>query len=134
MRKIPFNFLWERTSSIDSESILDKMTQTVNLPDDYIIKSTRSSDAVGGAFSGYYRGGSAIYRKNFELPEEWREKTVILNIDGAYQTSEVIINTERISFNACGYSPYCVNITQWLKENNTIEIATENHQPNSRWY
>ncbi len=134
MKKIPFNLSWERTSCIDSEGISNKTTETVNLPDDYIINSVRSADAAGGAFSGYYRGGSAIYRKSFELPEEWREKTVMLNVDGAYQTSEVVVNTEHISFNAYGYSPYCVNITEWLKDSNIIEIETENHQPNSRWY
>ena len=137
MKKIPFNFDWERECTIDSEELFflpNKPIEAVNLPDDYIINTKRNPKSVGGAFAGYYNGGSALYRKKFTLPQEWKDKTVILDVDGAYQTSEVIINTERVDFNAYGYSPFCVNLTPWLCEKNTLEIMTENHQPNSRWY
>ncbi len=137
MEKIPFNLSWKRTSMIDGEGVMGVSTasvKTVDLPDDYVIDSKRSKEAVGGAFSGYFRGGSAIYQKKLEIPEEWEGKNILLSIDGVYQTSEVVCNTERIAFHAYGYSPYCVDLTPWLKKENTIEISTENHQPNSRWY
>lgn len=134
MKKIPFNMEWERTSTVDSMGLKNGRTETVNLPDDYIIHSKRSPAAVSGAFSGFFCGGSAVYKKKFTLPEEWRQQNVLLNIDGAYMTSDVAINTERIKFNAYGYSPFFAELTPWLKEENILEIGTENHQPNSRWY
>lgn len=132
MKKILFNKDWECISHIDVSG--EKAKRSVNLPDDYIINSHRSPNAISGAFSGYYNGGTGTYIKKFDLPDEWRGKTVLLYVDGAYMRTNVVINTEYIKSNMYGYSPFSADLTPWLKDKNVLRLETTNHQPNSRWY
>ncbi len=132
MEKIPFNTEWECISNTDITG--ERSMRKVSLPDDFIIDTSRTPMAVSGAFSGYYSGGSAMYIKRFALPAEWKGKTVILYIDGAYMRSNVSINHEYIRSNMYGYSPFTADLTPWLRENNILRVETVNHQPNSRWY
>ena len=73
----------------------------MDLPDDFIINQPRTAEAVGGASTGYFPGGRAVYTKCFEAPAEWSDKTVVLDIDGAYMNAEVTMNGE-----ALGVHPY----------------------------
>ena len=59
---------------------------------------------------------------------------VFLYVDGAYMNSQVMLNTECIGKNPYGYTPFCVELTPWLLEQNHLEIGTRCCQPNSRWY
>lgn len=88
----------------------------MNLPDDFIVDTPRSPEAIGAAYTGYFEGGNAYYRKEFSFPEEWREKNVFLYVDGAYMNSQVMLNTECIGKNPYGYTPFCVELTPWLLE------------------
>lgn len=134
MKKISFSDNWtrERFGPIARTPALDKME--VNLPDDFIVDTPRSPEAIGAAYTGYFEGGNAYYRKEFSFPEEWREKNVFLYVDGAYMNSQVMLNTECIGKNPYGYTPFCVELTPWLLEQNHLEIGTRCCQPNSRWY
>ena len=134
MKKISFLDGWmrERFGPIARTPALDK--KEVNLPDDFIVDTARGPEAIGAAYTGYFGGGLAYYRKEFALPEEWREKNVFLYIDGAYMNSQVALNEEYIGKNPYGYTPFFVELTPWLSERNRLEIATRCCQPNSRWY
>ncbi len=134
MKKTAFLDGWtrERFGPIARTPALDK--KEVNLPDDFIVDTQRRPEAVGAAYTGYFEGGIAYYRKEFTLPEEWRGKNVFLYVDGAYMNSQVTLNMEYIGKNPYGYSPFYVELTPWLSEQNRLEIATRCCQPNSRWY
>lgn len=132
MKKIPFNKDWECISYIDISG--ERSKRNINLPDDYVINSKRNPNAISGAFSGYYNGGTGTYIKKFDLPDEWQGKTVRLYVDGAYMRTNVVINSEYIKANMYGYSPFSAELTPWLREKNVLKIETTNHQPNSRWY
>ncbi|HJA92222.1 MAG TPA: DUF4982 domain-containing protein [Candidatus Eisenbergiella merdipullorum] len=108
--------------------------EEVDLPDDFIVDTERKPDAMGGAGTGYFEGGHAVYQKEFTLPEEWRNKHVFLYVDGAYMNSQVMLNTEYIGKNPYGYSPFYMELTPWLAEKNRLEIITSDSQPNARWY
>lgn len=134
MKKTAFSDNWkrERFGPIARTPALDK--KEVNLPDDFIVDTPRSPKSIGAAYTGYFEGGNAYYRKDFSLPEEWRDKNVFLYIDGAYMNSQVMLNTECIGKNPYGYTPFFVELTPWLLERNHLEIGTRCCQPNSRWY
>ena len=118
MKKISFNRDWNR-KRYNANSLLepDEITM-VNLPDDFVIHTKRSAEAIGGAFTGYFEGGKAIYSKVFEMPKEWQDKTVMLYVDGAYMTSQVELNEEVIGSEAYGYAPYWTNLSPWDKKKN----------------
>ena len=78
MKKTAFSDNWkrERFGPIARTPALDK--KEVNLPDDFIVDTPRSPKSIGAAYTGYFEGGNAYYRKDFSLPEEWRDKNVFL--------------------------------------------------------
>ena len=106
MIKIPFSLGWERAIGQSKEFWLgnDNPRVKVDLPDDFIINQPRTAEAVGGASTGYFTGGRAVYTKCFEAPAEWSDKTVVLDIDGAYMNAEVTMNGEALGVHPYGYT------------------------------
>ena len=71
------------------------------------------------------------------IPEEWKEKTLLLEFEGIYQTAMVYINGALAKRNLYGYSNFYVSLNPWLnfgKENQIKVIANNSMVPNSRWY
>ena len=138
MKKIPLNLDWKRAIGESREFWLsDSNPQvSVNLPDDFIINMPRSSDVRGGASTGYFPGGRAVYTKFFNVPEEWTDQSVILNLDGVYMNAEVTLNGEALGVHPYGYTPWQLDLKDALipGESNELEIVTRCIQPNSRWY
>ncbi len=109
----------------------------VDLPHDFIIGKKRSEDAPGGASNGFFGNGEGVYRKNLQIPQEWKDKTVILDVDGAYMNMEVALNREVLSLHPNGYMPWQVDLTPALRfdgRKNELKIITQSRQPSTRWY
>lgn len=136
MRHIPFDFDWTFTEGPDGFFLFAGADtgQAVDLPHDYVIAKRRDPNAAGGASTGFYPGGDGSYTKQFDLPESFRGRTVLLNVDGAYMNSEVTLNGDLLNLNPYGYTAYTVDLTRKLLERNTLKISTKCTQPNSRWY
>jgi len=138
MKKINFNHNWTRAIGEGKANWMQDTNPRVEvtLPDDYIINMERSPDAIGGAATGFFPGGRAVYRKNFDVPTEWAGQSVILDIDGAYMNAEVTLNGEALGIHPYGYTPWQLDITDTIipGEDNELEIITRCTQPNSRWY
>ena len=138
MQKVPFNMNWERSVGESREFWLgdNNPKATVNLPDDYIITTPRSPDARGGASTGFFPGGRAVYTKSFDVPESWEGQSVLLDIDGAYMNAEITLNGEALGHFPYGYTPRMIDLDNAIiaGEKNDLEIVTRCVQPNSRWY
>lgn len=138
MRKITLNKGWYRSVGEIREAWMGNHTpQTVvNLPDDYIITSERNPQAAGGASTGFFDGGKAVYIKRFDVPEEWQGNTVLLDIDGAYMNAEATLNGEKLGIHPYGYTPWMLDLNPAIipGEENELEIVTRCIQPDSRWY
>lgn len=137
MKRIPFNFDWTRIDGRVRFFGTSGATTKVNLPDDFCINKERDPSTPGGASVGFIPGGEATYLKNFVMPEEWKEKTVFLDIDGAYMNAEVSLNGNLLFHHPYGYTAFHVDLTNTLYTNeflNKLSIVTSSIQPNSRWY
>ena len=135
MQKIPFNFDWLRTEGYKRRFGAGQPEGTpVSLPDDFIISKPRDPEAISGASTGFYPPGRATYTKTFAFDAAWAGKTVLLDIDGAYMDSEVTLNGDLLALHPYGYTPFYVDLTRTLKEENTLTIITDSVQPSSRWY
>ena len=109
----------------------------VDLPHDFIIGKPRSADAPGAAGNGYFGDGQGVYKKVLCIPPEWEGKTILLDIDGAYMNTEVVVNQELLISHPNGYIPFQVDLTGALHKDgqkNLIKIITQSRQPSSRWY
>ncbi len=133
MFKIPFNFDWTRSEGGRRFGPPAEGTP-VSLPDDFIIEKARDPKAESGASTGFYPAGRGVYTKNFSFDPAWAGKTVLLDIDGAYMNTEVTLNGDLLGLHPYGYTPYYLDITDYLKEENTLSISTDSVQPSSRWY
>lgn len=138
MKKVPLNLGWERSVGNRTEFWMPDTNpkEPVNLPDDYIINMERRADAAGGASTGFFLGGRAVYTKTFDVPEDWTGKSVILDIDGAYMNAEVALNGEALGVHPYGYTPWQLDLNSSIipGESNHLEVVTRCIQPNSRWY
>ncbi|MBN2046616.1 MAG: DUF4982 domain-containing protein [Anaerolineaceae bacterium] len=137
MKRIPFNFDWNFAEGGTRFFMFPGQSgDPVDLPHDYIIHKERDPHCVGAASTGFYPSGEGSYTKEFELPAEWQGKTVLLNVDGAYMHSEVTLNGDKLYYQPYGYTAYNVDVTKKLRGDiiNTLRVATQSIQPNTRWY
>lgn len=136
MKYVPFDFDWNFREGPDRFFMIPggDAGEAVDLPHDYIIRKARDPKAAGGASTGFYPGGDGGYTRNFDLPDEWRAKRVLLCVDGAYMNSEVTLNGDLLALHPYGYTAYMVDLTETLRDRNTLRITTKCTQPNSRWY
>ena len=115
-------------------------TINVNLPHDWDIYE--APDPATGATKeggGWYPAGKGEYKKQFKVESgEWKNKRVMLHFEGVYQKAEVFVNGQKAGQHAYGYTPFTVDITQYLykdKRDNEVVVKVDNsEQPNCRWY
>lgn len=130
MQKLDFNCAW--TVQKEGESII---RQTA-LPDDAMLRETRSPTAKSGSGGAFFAGGKYIYRKDWEVSEALEKKTLILEFEGVYQNAEVFLNGKRIGGRPYGYSNFYIDVTGMVLpgKNNLTVIADNSRIPNTRWY
>ncbi len=71
--------------------------------------------------------GAAWYKKTINIPEEWAEKTVWLNLERVHWESTVWVNSKEIGMQNSLATPHQYNITSFLNPGeNTITICVDN--------
>ena len=136
MKRISFNEGWEY--AMQSDGFLGTVTEEfrpVTLPHDAMICRPRNRDAAGKNNSGYYPEGVYEYRKRFTVPEEWKEKRIIIEFEAAYMQAMVYINGMFAGSHAYGYTQFYIKADAYLHygEENEIRVVTRNYK-DSRWY
>ncbi|MCQ2500111.1 MAG: DUF4982 domain-containing protein [Lachnospiraceae bacterium] len=109
----------------------------ITLPHDAMLEEERLADNPSGAGGAYFSGGAYQYEKIFEVPVEWRQKKVVLQFEGIYQTAVIYLNHQEIGKVYNGYSTTEIVADPFLNYGgqNLIQVSVDNqNQPNSRWY
>ncbi|GLR69818.1 sugar-binding domain-containing protein [Agaribacter marinus] len=145
-RNIPFDFDWQfhlgDVSAAKGAYFDDKAWQTVDLPHDYSITGEYSQAHPAGWRGGFLPTGVAWYRKNLEIPSEWKNKRIILRFDGVYLNSDVWVNGQHVGHRPNGYVSFSYDITKYLKgvwgkpfDSAQIAVRVDHEQaPTGRWY
>jgi hypothetical protein len=109
--------------------------QPVRLPHDAVRDLPRSADSPQGVHAGYYPGGVFEYAKTFDVPGQWRDKTVQLEFEGVYRDAVVLLNGEFVAHRPNGYTGFTVDADAYLRfgEVNRITVEARSHK-DSRWY
>jgi beta-galactosidase len=129
-----WEFIYGKPSSMPG---FGKTGKVVNLPHDFTIESDVFAEAPGGQLTGYYGGGVGTYTKMLDIPEEYAGKRVMVEFDGAYMNTTVVLNGHTVSRHHYGYSPFHADLTPYLKlgKPNRLSVTVNNEaQPNARWY
>ncbi|AZQ64977.1 hypothetical protein EI427_22410 [Flammeovirga pectinis] len=68
--------------------------------------------------------GVAIYKKEFDVPADWKGQNVIINFEAVNYISEVYINDEVVGRHMGGFTPFHFNINKTVKagEKNTLMV------------
>ena len=108
----------------------------IRLPHDFSISQKRDLKDQRLQSISYFRGGIGLYRKKFNVPDSWQNKTVYIDFDGVWENSEVWINGHFLGKRPNGYVPFYYDISKYLKTgSNVLAVKADNsNQPNSRWY
>ena len=131
MKMINLNRSWEFCREGEETS------RTVTLPHDAMLHEARQADAESGSAGAYFPGGVYIYRKEFDVPSEWKGQQVLIRFEGIYRNAVIAVNGEDCFEIANGYTERSFDLTELLRygEANEIRVRADNSkQPNSRWY
>lgn len=132
MQKIDFNKDW-----ICRCLTRDEAAYPVTLPHDAMLSEPRTQESTGEGNIGWYIGGDYEYIRNFFVPEEYKDKKVLIEFEEIYHNGEVYINGKKAAYRPYGYTNFYVDTEgffQYGKENEIKVIARNADQPNSRWY
>lgn len=142
MKKELFNKEWKIIEKSD-KSLVESMVNIVEkgkditLPYDAMIRESVTKDTKNGGQTGYYPGKVYCYSKDFLVPKEWEEKTIILEFEGIYGQTTIYINGDYVKRQVYGYTSCFLSINDFLRygEMNHIEVIVNNEEErNSRWY
>lgn len=137
MIRIPFVDGWTVGPKLGAFESRDAATAAVavTIPHDALRDLSRSADSVQGVHAGYIPGGVFEYRTTFDVPAEWRDRTVRIEFEGVYRDATVYINGDFAAHEANGYAAFVVDADPFLRhgEPNTIVVEARVHR-DSRWY
>jgi hypothetical protein len=137
MIRVPFVEGWTAGPKLGAfeRPEVDRVPVPVTLPHDAIRDLPRSADSDQGVHTGYHPGGAFTYEKTFDVPVEWREKTVILEFEGVYRDAVVAVNGDFAAHEPNGYAAFSVVLDPFLRygEPNRITVDARAHR-DSRWY
>ena len=113
-----------------------EVERPVMLPHDAMQEQGREAQAKSGSGGAFFKGGCYEYRKVWSVPEEWKDKTAYLELEGVYPKAEVYVNGVKYGECKYGYSGFYVELKdlQYGVENEIKVIADNSRLPNSRWY
>jgi beta-galactosidase len=117
----------------------DQSWESVTLPHDWAIKGPfmeGPNPDIGGGMGRLPVHGVGWYRKKLFPDEKFKNKKVFLEIDGAMSYSMVWVNGYLAGGWPYGYNSYQLDITPYLKFNqsNQISVRVDNPPKSARWY
>lgn len=138
MIRTSFNRGWTATETktgIAGLSGVGAGPRAVTLPHDIVRDLDRSADTVEGSHTGYFPGGYFEYAKTFDVPNSWRDRTVLLEFEGVYRDATVRVNRDLAGSRPNGYAGFTVDLAPYLLfgQPNTITVSSWAHE-DSRWY
>ncbi|KQO48265.1 MULTISPECIES: glycoside hydrolase family 2 TIM barrel-domain containing protein [unclassified Frigoribacterium] len=137
MTTTAFNDGW---SVRDKTSIFESLqgaaeTTPVTLPHDALIHRDRSADPGRTSHTGYFPSATVEYTKTIDIPEDYRDKRVTLELQGVHRDAMVYVNEVFAAQRPFGYSTFFVPLDAFLHYGapNTIRVEARAHE-DSRWY
>lgn len=102
---------WEFRKSIDES------WESVNLPHTFNIDAYQQRN--------YYQG-KGFYRRTLVLPEIVAERRYYMKIDAASKAADIRVNGKEVGSHVGGYTACIVDITEYIRKENLIEITVDN--------
>ena len=106
----------------------------LDLPHDWSIEREYSKD--NRRENAFLPGGVCWYKKEIDWNDDWTDKLVFIDFEGAYMNSTVWLNGEKLGYYPNGYLGFRYDLTPFLKkEKNILTVKLDNDSlPSARWY
>ncbi len=127
MNRIYLNNDWNYSENFSPEMLsLDYNIpmQSVRLPHTVAVTPFNS-------FSTTLYQKRVVYRRSFETKEEWKNKSVILTVEGAAHQSEIILNEKLVYTHKCGYTAFSIDLSPYLaspNKQNVLAIVVDSRE------
>ncbi len=121
-------------NSPDFMGMNDAAWRVVTLPHDWSVEHPFDPSHASG--TGYLPGGTAWYRKHFELPSDVQGKRVRITFGGVYKHARVYFNSNHVGNYAFGYGTFTFDVSEFVRPGeNVIAVRVEHEQvADSRWF
>lgn len=132
-----WNFRYDETGDFANFSPPSKGGIHVTLPHDFIIGKQRNPNVPGKYRTGYYPGAAGIYTRYLEMEKGDEDRKFILEFDGSYMNTIVMLNSDIVQKHPYGYTAFHADLTRYMKpgRRNKLSVYVNNcFLPNSRWY
>ena len=112
----------------------DRGWRHVTLPHDWAVEHPFDPACASG--TGYLPGGTAWYRKHFELPHDVGTRRVRITFLGVYKHARVWINSNYLGEHAYGYTSFTFDVSEFVRPGeNVLAVRVEHNEvADSRWY
>jgi len=140
-----FDENWKFTYGIPETKDIDSW-QAVTLPHDGAItlplshggamraEGTEDEDWLSEGSNGYFQRGKCCYAKRFSVEKQEGERAFLI-FEGIYRKATLLLNDTEICTHENGYLGFEVDVTDYLKTENTLIVIVDNSRKNtSRWY
>ncbi len=134
-----FDFDWRFQSgdvaAASAPEYSDASWRKLDVPHDFSIEGDFSRTNASG--TAFLPTGIAWYRKSFNVPANWKNKSVEIEFDGVSMNSQVWINGHLLGNRPYAFSSFAYELTPYLKPGATNVIAVRvDHSENadSRFY
>ena len=91
-----------------SKDFDDSSWELVDLPHDGIINGTYDQSAVRS--HAYLPLNTMWYRKHFNLPAEWKGKSIWVYFEGVFRASTTYLNGQKLLYHDSGYTSFSVRL------------------------
>lgn len=121
-------------NSPDFMGMNDTAWRVVSIPHDWSVEHPFDPSNASG--TGYLPGGTAWYRKHFELPSDVQGKRVRITFGGVYKHARVYFNSNHVGNYAFGYGTFTFDVSEFVRPGeNVIAVRVEHEQvADSRWF
>lgn len=93
-----------------------------------------SNWALLGYEEPVYRGfkdnqaGEGFYVREFTIPQDWKDKRILLHFGGVWSSAEVWLNGNELGRHDCGYTSFAFDVTNKLKADEPNKLAVRVRQ------
>ncbi len=110
-------------SGAEAEVYNDKEWSNINLPHNFSTPYFQSAQW----YTGY-----GWYRKNFEVPVQWKSKRVFVEFEGAFREAQIFVNGQPVGAHKGGYTGFSIDITNQLQTGRNVLAVRLNNNWSAR--
>lgn len=135
-----------------SETFDDSMWRSVDIPHDFVVEGDYTQKKVQGSdmqkipemesmdsrhfAGGSLEGGTAWYRKHFDIPQDCENKRIYIHFDGVYRNCTIYLNEYYIGKYESGYTSFYYDITDFVNigGENLLAVRVDATGREGWWY